>query len=452
MHLPIPSLSLRAADAPRSTANGQVLGEPRLKVAMLAACPFPANHGTPGSIRELSEATADRGHEVHVVTYHFGEDIPLRGVHLHRIPNWTGENAITVGPTRNRPLYDMLLVYRAIQVVRKYRVDVIHAHGYEAAVAAALCRLVTGRPFIYSAHNTMGDELASYDFFRSKWAANKLAWVLDRTVPRLGNRCIPHSHNMVEFLADRGLESRTEDVVHWGIDLDEIPVDEGAAWRAHYGLGRDPIVLYAGVMDKFQRLDLLLDAMQQVVERIPNAKLVFVVTVPCEAHERAIRDRAHQLGIEGNIILTQPQDMTGSLRHLWMADVTVVPRPQTPGFPIKLLNYMATRRPCVMFASSVSGVTHGEHIWQVTPDTPNSLADGILHLLHDPNLRSRLAENAFDFVSQHHDRRQLARNVSRAYLKVLEGTRRGREIKSRTRVATESDILGSAATENWNES
>jgi hypothetical protein len=105
-----------------------------------------------------------------------------------------------------------------------------------------------------------------------------------------------------------------------------------------------------------------------------------------------------------------------------------------------------------MFASSVSGVTHGEHIWQVTPDTPSSLADGILHLLHDPDLRARLAGNAFDFVSQHHDRRQLARNVSRAYLKVLEGTRRGREIKSRTRVSVESDILGSAATEDWNES
>ena len=43
---------------------------------MLAACPFPANHGTPGSIRELAEATADRGHEVHVVTYHFGENLP----------------------------------------------------------------------------------------------------------------------------------------------------------------------------------------------------------------------------------------------------------------------------------------------------------------------------------------------------------------------------------------
>src|SRR5438128_8732926 len=49
----------------------------RLKICVLAACPFPANHGTPGSIREICEALAELGHEVHIVTYHFGEDIPL---------------------------------------------------------------------------------------------------------------------------------------------------------------------------------------------------------------------------------------------------------------------------------------------------------------------------------------------------------------------------------------
>src|SRR5215204_5566891 len=51
----------------------------KLKVCMLAACPFPANHGTPGSIREMAESITDLGHEVHIVTYHFGEDIPVRG-------------------------------------------------------------------------------------------------------------------------------------------------------------------------------------------------------------------------------------------------------------------------------------------------------------------------------------------------------------------------------------
>src|SRR5947208_3318527 len=60
----------------------------KLKICMLAACPFPANHGTPGSIREMAEAITELGHEVHIVTYHFGEDIPVRGPRVHRIAPW----------------------------------------------------------------------------------------------------------------------------------------------------------------------------------------------------------------------------------------------------------------------------------------------------------------------------------------------------------------------------
>jgi glycosyltransferase involved in cell wall biosynthesis len=285
----------------------------------------------------------------------------------------------------------------------------------------------------------MGDELASYDFFRFKWMANSLAWFLDRTVPRLGNRCIPHSPNLAEFLAERGLQSRSENVLPFGIDLSNLPRDEGKAWRAHYQVGRDPVVLYAGVMDKFQRLDLLLDAMQVVIQEHPRARLVFVVTVPCAQHQDAIWHHARQLGIERNIVMTDPQDITGALSHLWMADVTVVPRPKTPGFPIKLLNYMATCRPCVMFASSTNGVAHGQHVWQVKPDTPAALADGIQHLLDNPALRAELARNAFDFVQEHHDRGLLAERVCDAYLRVLEGTRRWPEVQGRPRVLVKAD-------------
>lgn len=436
---------------PPSTAEGVCgKGEPRLRIAVLAACPFPANHGTPGSIRELSEATAERGHEVHVITYHFGDGPPPRGVQLQRIPDWTGETAIKVGPTRNRPLYDMLLVYRAIQVVRKHKLDVIHAHGYEAAIAAALCRLFTRRPVVYSAHNTMGDELASYDFFRFKWMANSLAWLLDATVPRMGNRCIPHSKNVVSFLQQRGLEKKMEPVVPWGIDLADVATGDRSSLRRHYGLSDQPVIMYTGVLDQFQRLDLLIDGFPRVVQHHPEARLVFVVTVPCEKQENWIRERARQLGIEGNVLLTEPQDMRGAQEHLSMADITVVPRPQTPGFPIKLMNYMATRRPCVLFESSACGAEHGRDVWQVTPDSPDALADGIIQLIDDPQLRQQLGQNAFEFVRQNHDRRQLARNVCSAYLRALEGTAIGRQVMQRDKVAVEDDQFIAADTNDWN--
>ena len=182
------------------------MAEPKMKVCVIAACPFPANHGTPGSIRELSEAMGRRGHEVHVVTYHFGDqDIETDAIQIHRVRQLFKEDGIAVGPTSRKPIYDLQLIFKAIEVVRKYDCDVIHAHGYEAALAAFWVRMFTWRPFVYSAHNSMSDELASYNFFRFKWFANSLAWGLDAVVPRLANLCVPHSDNMQVFLNERKL-------------------------------------------------------------------------------------------------------------------------------------------------------------------------------------------------------------------------------------------------------
>ena len=57
-----------------------------LSIAMVAACPFPANRGTPSRILGMSQALRDRGHRVHVATYHFGIELPIDGIAIHRTP------------------------------------------------------------------------------------------------------------------------------------------------------------------------------------------------------------------------------------------------------------------------------------------------------------------------------------------------------------------------------
>ena len=60
-------------------------GQAKLRIVQVAACPFPANHGTPGAIRELALALERLGHEVHVVTYPMSEDLPTDGLQIHRV-------------------------------------------------------------------------------------------------------------------------------------------------------------------------------------------------------------------------------------------------------------------------------------------------------------------------------------------------------------------------------
>ena len=57
----------------------------KLRVAVVAACPFPHERGTPVRIRRLAEGLAARGHDIHVATYHLGDAVDLPGVRTHRI-------------------------------------------------------------------------------------------------------------------------------------------------------------------------------------------------------------------------------------------------------------------------------------------------------------------------------------------------------------------------------
>jgi 1,2-diacylglycerol 3-alpha-glucosyltransferase len=387
-----------------------------LRICAFAACPFPANHGTPGSIREMLEGVAELGHEVHVVTYHFGENIGLKGVRLHRIPRWTNESTVVVGPTSRRPLYDALMVSTGLGVIRRCRPDVLHAHGYEAALAAALCRIATGVPVVYSGHNTMIDELPTYGFIRPRWLANLLARGLDDWVPRLGDRCIPHSANVERFLWGKGLADRCEPVVNFGIDVEAMSHGNGPSIRLRHGWGGRPIALYAGVLDEFQRLDLLIAAMKQVVSLRPDALFVVVSTIPHAGHLARLREQAADAGIADRLFITEPQPLSAVPDYLAACDVAVVPRPQAPGFPTKLLNYMAASRACVLFASSAStGLVHGDNVYLAERDDSGALAGGIVAVLSDASLRERLSRNGHQFVRSHHGRLGTAEKLCQAY-------------------------------------
>ena len=51
-------------------------------------------------------------------------------------------------------------------ILRKIRPDIIHVHNYEAPMVAVLGKVLSrdlrGVPIVYSAHNTMGEELSTY--------------------------------------------------------------------------------------------------------------------------------------------------------------------------------------------------------------------------------------------------------------------------------------------------
>ena len=83
------------------------------KVAMIAACPFPSPRGTPIRILRLAEGLSQRGHEVHVLTYHLGEEPENQSFRIHRIQNVRTYQKISPGPS-----YQKLMVLDPLLAIK----------------------------------------------------------------------------------------------------------------------------------------------------------------------------------------------------------------------------------------------------------------------------------------------------------------------------------------------
>jgi glycosyltransferase involved in cell wall biosynthesis len=391
-------------------------------VAMVAACPFPANHGSAASIREMSDTLCQMGHNVHIVTYPIGQrEIPVHDAKVHRPAPFRPETNARVGPSRQKFLLDLKLARLLCRVIRREKIDLIHAHNYEGALIGLIAKWVTGRPLLYNAVNLMEDELAGYRFIRPAWLARAVARALDWFIPIFPDHITAVSPELRQWFIDHGISERKVDMVPAGMRPELFERAAPEKLHARYALGDRPIVMYTGVLNAFQRIDYLLRAFAEVLKEEPNALLLVVSPLTSDEHERDHRKLSDDLGISRAVIWIAPHSLDDLPSYLALATVTVISRPDCPGHPVKLLNYMAAGKPIACFAGSAKGVRHlhdafivPDHDWEV-------LGRGIVTLLKDRALAAKLGTNARATVLANFDWRQICRKIECIYDKLLAG-------------------------------
>lgn len=399
---------------------------PPLKVVMVAACPFPANHGTPGAIRELCEVLARLGHEVHVVTYPQGDDVQIPGVTIHRVSaGWMKTGEVKIGPSKDRLVFDALLIPKLVSVIRRYKIDVIHTHNYEATIAGIAAKWLTGRPLVYNGINSMADELPSYAFFKNKDFALRLGQWLDRQVPRRADALIVLSDELKAYLEGLGVPPERTMVMPLGVDIGLLTGGDAAKVRARFQLApTTPIVTYTGAIENFQRVDLLVDAFARISSQHPEAVLMIANNISNAEQRAGLEAQATRLGVAGRMLFAESVALNDLKDYLAAADVAVVPRPSCPGFPVKLLNYMAASRAIVSVAGSAKSVCHGYDAYVARNNDVDDLAAGIDLLLSDASLRATLGRRAFDSLSGVYDWITISRATAMVYDQVCRPGRR----------------------------
>ena len=394
----------------------------KLNILMVAACPFPANHGSAASIREMSEALVQFGHTVHVVTYPIQEDIPVKGVIIHRVnPPFVKPGAVKVGPTGNKFVYDPMMIVKTLQIIKQHKIDVIHAHNYEGALIGWFGKILGRKPMLYNAVNSMADELPTYNFIKPNWLAVWLGKVLDYFIPRTGNYVTVVSDALKEFLNVQGLKDDMIKVVPAGVNLDMFAQGDGEKIRKRHNLYNIPVVMYTGALEQFQRIDYLLQAFKETLVTYPAAQLLLVGNIVNVAGRIKYTEMAKQLGIADHVLFLDSIPLHELADHLAIADVTVIPRPDCPGHPVKLLNYMAANKAIVSFKGGAKGLHHMHNGYLVNDHDYQALGQGISFLLGNPEISNTLGYNAKKTIEGNFDWETLARGIEAIYYAMLNG-------------------------------
>jgi glycosyltransferase involved in cell wall biosynthesis len=380
---------------------------------MVAACPFPYPRGTPTRIWRMSEALVKRGHEIRVVAYHLGQSATDPPFSVHRIPNVRTYQKVTPGPTYQKLLIvDALLILKLREVLRGCEVDLIHAHHYEALIAALLAASRSGPPIIYDAHTLLRSELPYYGLGLPRRAKQTIGRLLDRRLPDRADHVIAASARIkTRLIEETGLPEEKVTVITGGVQVDHF-----ASGTAGPQTSPDKVktLIYTGNMAPYQGVDLMLKALKEVTNRRGDIRLLIVTDSPFKPYEKL----AKELGVRGEIELVDagyealPKLLAG-------ADVALNPRTECDGYPQKLLNYMAAGKASVSFAGSAGSLENGVQGLVVPDEDVTAFAEAILQLLDDPGLAQEMGLEAQAHVTAAFSWGSVAKRAEAVYNRLL---------------------------------
>jgi glycosyltransferase involved in cell wall biosynthesis len=355
-----------------------------LKILMLAPTPYFADRGCHVRIYEEARALIEQGCDVRIVTYHIGRD--MDGIPTDRIMSVPWYQRLTAGPSWQKPFLDLLLLIKARCVAKSFKPDIIHAHLHEGAFIGLLLKPLLGIPLVMDFQGSLTTECRDHGFFSKGSLLEKLFGCIERFVNNRADAIITSSTaGRVSLMSEWGVPQEKVTAVIDGVDPEQFRPYPRQAARSRLDLPADmPVVVFLGVLNSYQGIDLLLDVIS-LVKQQGKAVHFLVMGYP----EDGYRARAIEAGVADMITFTGRVDYAEAPLLLSAGDIAVSPKLSRSEANGKLFNYMACALPTVVFDTETNREILGEAGVYADYGSAESMAGCIIDLMAD---RERLSE------------------------------------------------------------
>jgi len=289
----------------------------------------------------------------------------------------------------------LISFFKLKKEISRYNIDLVHSNSRTTQVLGSLLSRYSGKPHIFTCHG----------FFNPKLSR--------RLFPCWGEAVIAISREVKEHLiSDFKLADDKISVINNGIDLENFG-DFSAREKTRKELGVEDAFL-VGIVARLSDVKghtYLLQAMQLVVK---NFSVVKLLVVGQGKMKDVLVKEASNLGIENNVIFL-PQ-VGGTKNILAAMDVFVMPSLQE-GLGLALMEAMA--QGLAVVGSAVGGIKtlikDKVNGLLVKPADAVGLAEAILQLVNDAQMRHNLGINARKFIMENFSKEKMVKNTEGVY-------------------------------------
>ena len=325
---------------------------------------------------------------------------------------------VPFAPVDIRHLFRFRTVLQLRGLIRKFKADIVHTHGYRANLYGRLAALLSGKKCVCTVHVSLFDYLDTPAALRFAYMAAEIAtgWSCRRFI------CI--SKAMAQDTVRLGVGQRRIVSIPNGVDLKRFSRKPSSRVPACFSemSGKGPVIGTVGrfVAEKGQIF--LVRAMARLAKLFPGLKCVFIGEGSLKSD---LEHTARSLGIGENCIFPGVFDEIENVYPLM--DLFVLPSIREP-FGLVVLEAMATGTPVVATAAGgpADFLRSGVNGMLVPPKNAGALAEAIAELLSDPARRKRIAAAGFRTAHQRFGIRRTVGEIERVYLSLL-GVAEGKE-------------------------
>jgi len=362
---------------------------------------YPTVGGSGILATRLGVEFAKRDHEVHFITYERPVAIQNEdpeNVHVHLV-------SVLEYPLFRYPPYTISLASEMFRVSEQHDLDVLHVHySIPHSTAAHLARGMTGVPYVVTLHGSDVTILGS-----------------DPSYLPVNTHTIQEADAVTavsKFMADEALDrlgiEQPIHVIPNFVDTDafspSLLEDDDAFCE------KGMVVSHISNFRPVKRVHDLVYAMAVVAKAVPNVRLVLIGDGP---DRHSVEKLVKRLHLKDRVVIT---GFRSDVANLLSCSDLVVLCSETESAPLTLLEGMSCGLPVV--ATSVGGIPEivedGVNGFLVPVKNPEAIAERILALTADADLRRRLGAAARETVLE----RYTAEKVVNQYLEVYEGVSR----------------------------